>query len=319
MPALPTGMHSASISPSASSISNAAVFWPSRRNGLTRVDERDRVALGELAHELERLVEVAAQGDHPRAVHQRLGELAGGDLALRDDHRAGQAGAGGVGGGARGGVAGGRADRRPRRPRAPRADTAQVIPRSLNEPVGFAPSIFSHTSAPARSDTPLGQHERRRALLQRDDRVVRARTAAARGSARSGPWLGELLVDARGSRAARSARRPSARSAARRRRSATRAAGAGPSPAAPGRPGRAARRDLIERALHARAPRRPGRARRAGRRPPCAGRTPTRRRRRRAARSVVSGVEAGGIIAEIDVARARRWRSAGRPRRGRTA
>ena len=29
--------------------------------------------------------------------------------------------------------------------------TAQVIPRSLNEPVGLAPSSFSHTSAPTRS------------------------------------------------------------------------------------------------------------------------------------------------------------------------
>ena len=33
------------------------------------------------------------------------------------------------------------------------ADTAQVIPRSLNEPVGLRPSYFSHTSAPTRSDT----------------------------------------------------------------------------------------------------------------------------------------------------------------------
>ena len=33
------------------------------------------------------------------------------------------------------------------------AETAQVIPRSLNEPVGLAPSIFSHTSAPVRSDS----------------------------------------------------------------------------------------------------------------------------------------------------------------------
>ena len=32
------------------------------------------------------------------------------------------------------------------------ADTATVMPRSLNEPVGLAPSIFSHTSAPVRSD-----------------------------------------------------------------------------------------------------------------------------------------------------------------------
>ncbi len=33
------------------------------------------------------------------------------------------------------------------------ADTATVIPRSLNEPVGFAPSTFSHTSQPVRSDS----------------------------------------------------------------------------------------------------------------------------------------------------------------------
>ncbi len=33
------------------------------------------------------------------------------------------------------------------------ADTAHVMPRSLNEPVGFAPSNFSQTSAPTRSDT----------------------------------------------------------------------------------------------------------------------------------------------------------------------
>ena len=29
--------------------------------------------------------------------------------------------------------------------------TAQVIPRSLNDPVGFVPSSFNHTSAPTRS------------------------------------------------------------------------------------------------------------------------------------------------------------------------
>jgi len=32
------------------------------------------------------------------------------------------------------------------------ADTAQVMPRSLNEPVGFAPSSLSSTSHPARSE-----------------------------------------------------------------------------------------------------------------------------------------------------------------------
>ena len=33
------------------------------------------------------------------------------------------------------------------------AETAHVIPRSLNDPVGLAPSNFSHTSAPTRSET----------------------------------------------------------------------------------------------------------------------------------------------------------------------
>ena len=53
------------------------------------------------------------------------------------------------------------------------ADTAQVIPRSLKEPVGLAPSIFSHTSAPTRSDSRARRHQRRRALHQRDDGIVR--------------------------------------------------------------------------------------------------------------------------------------------------
>ena len=33
------------------------------------------------------------------------------------------------------------------------AETAHVIPRSLNVPVGFSPSYLSHTSAPTRSET----------------------------------------------------------------------------------------------------------------------------------------------------------------------
>ena len=33
------------------------------------------------------------------------------------------------------------------------AETAHVMPRSLNDPVGFAPSSFSQTSAPTRSDS----------------------------------------------------------------------------------------------------------------------------------------------------------------------
>jgi hypothetical protein len=38
-------------------------------------------------------------------------------------------------------------------PSAIAADTATVIPRSLNEPVGLAPSSFSHTSAPVSSES----------------------------------------------------------------------------------------------------------------------------------------------------------------------
>ena len=37
LPALPTGMQSASSSPISSTISNDAVFWPSSRNGLTEL------------------------------------------------------------------------------------------------------------------------------------------------------------------------------------------------------------------------------------------------------------------------------------------
>ena len=91
LPALPTGMDSASIGPSSSTISNAAVFCPSSRNGLTELTSAIGWRSDELAHERQRLVEVAAQRDHARAVHQRLGELAGGDLALGHDHRAASA------------------------------------------------------------------------------------------------------------------------------------------------------------------------------------------------------------------------------------
>ena len=103
------------------------------------------MAVGELAHELERLVEVAAQGDHARAVHERLRELAGRDLALGHEHGAAQPGARGVGGGAAA-VLPVEAQITASAPSRTAAETAHVIPRSLNEPVGLAPSSFSHTS-----------------------------------------------------------------------------------------------------------------------------------------------------------------------------
>ena len=45
-------------------------------------------------------------------------------------------------------------------------EIASVMPRSLNEPVGFAPSYFSQTSHPVSSDSGLAAHERRAALAE---------------------------------------------------------------------------------------------------------------------------------------------------------
>ena len=45
-----------------------------------------------------------------------------------------------------------------------------VMPRSLNEPVGFAPSTLSSTRAPTCSESAGRVDERRVALVQRDDR-----------------------------------------------------------------------------------------------------------------------------------------------------
>ena len=84
LPALPTGMQcTVGASPSASQISNAAVFWPSMRNGLIELTTVDAAALAELADEGQRLVEAPAHRHDLRAVDQRLGELAERDLTRR--------------------------------------------------------------------------------------------------------------------------------------------------------------------------------------------------------------------------------------------
>ncbi len=89
LPALPTGMQSAS-----GRAAEVLDDLERRRlltlepEGVDRVDERDRVLVAELAHERERLVEVAAQRDDARAVHERLGELARRDAPVGHDHRA---------------------------------------------------------------------------------------------------------------------------------------------------------------------------------------------------------------------------------------
>jgi len=49
--------------------------------GIDRVDDRDREVLGQLTRQVERLVEVAADLQHPGAVDDGLSELPLGDLS----------------------------------------------------------------------------------------------------------------------------------------------------------------------------------------------------------------------------------------------
>ena len=100
--------------------------WPSDVDDLERrgllaldadrvdgVDQRDRREVGDdLAGHLQAVVEVAVDLNDLGAVHDSLRQLAHRDLALRDQHRAGDAGAGGVRRGRRRGVAGRRAQHR---------------------------------------------------------------------------------------------------------------------------------------------------------------------------------------------------------------
>ena len=142
LPALPTGRQCTSgASPSASTISNAAVFCPSIRDRVHAVDQRDRVVLGQVAGEGQAVVEVAlrpgAAGRRGRApatscrgrscprAPARAQTIPAADRVRRRR---------------RAGVAGRRADDRLRaRPRPP-CEIASVMPRSLNDPVGLAPS-----------------------------------------------------------------------------------------------------------------------------------------------------------------------------------
>ena len=81
LPALPTGRQWMSgASPSASTISKAAVFCPSTGR-VDRVDQRDRIVGDEFAGQLQAVVEVALDLQQPGAVHERLRQLAHRDLA----------------------------------------------------------------------------------------------------------------------------------------------------------------------------------------------------------------------------------------------
>ena len=115
------------------------------------VDERDGVVLGQVAAQVEAVVEVALDLQQLRAVHERLGELAERDLALGHEHGAGQAGPRGVGRRRRAGVAG-EAQMTAWLPSSTALLMAIVMPRSLKDPVGLAPSTLRYTSQPVSSD-----------------------------------------------------------------------------------------------------------------------------------------------------------------------
>ena len=196
------------------------------------VDQRDRVGGGELAHQLQRHVEVAVERDHPRPVHERLGQLAGGDLAVGHDHRAAQAGTGRVGGGAGGGVARGRAhdglcalaDGRRHRAGHP----AVLEGAGWIQPLELAP----HLGADALGQVG-GQDQRRAALAQRDDDIIVGEgKALAVALDQSGHRGRPRLTRGRGQPCRWRRARPAAR--ARRRRGPVRSARR--SPAGPDRP-----------------------------------------------------------------------------------
>ncbi len=117
LPALPTGMARMSgARPRSSQTSKAAVFWPSRRNGLTELTSVTgwSSCSASAADDREGLVEVAVDGDDPGARDERLEQLADRDLALRQDDDDLEAGRRAVGRRGGRGVAGRGADDRPR-------------------------------------------------------------------------------------------------------------------------------------------------------------------------------------------------------------
>ena len=187
LPALPTGrhVHVRGVAERVDDLERGGLL-PCDADRVHRVDQRHRV--------LARTARGPAAGSRRscpstcrmrRAVGQRLAQLAQRDLAVRDQHRADHAR---------------RAPRR-RRPRRwccrwrrrsppwrrPRAalEIAIVMPRSLNEPVGFAPSTLRYTSQPVSSDEHGAGTSGVPPSPQRDHRGVGGRPAAGRGTPRS--------------------------------------------------------------------------------------------------------------------------------------
>ncbi len=154
MPALPTGMKwKSGASPSTSTTSKAAVFWPSMRSLLTEFTRCTGYLSASSRAMLEAVVEVALHLQQLRVVGDRLAELAHRDLALRYQHRGRDAGVGRVGRRTLADVLPVEAQITALAPCSMALETAIVIPRSLKEPVGFMPSNFTQTRAPVRDDS----------------------------------------------------------------------------------------------------------------------------------------------------------------------
>ena len=142
LPALPTGMQwTSGASPSTSTISNGGGLLAL---DAVRVDELTRPPGSRSASLLassRQSSKLPSTWSSLRAVDQRLGELAEGDLALRDEHGAGEPGPRRVGGGAAL-VLPVEAQITAFAPSSTALVMAIVMPRSLNEPVGLAPSTL---------------------------------------------------------------------------------------------------------------------------------------------------------------------------------
>ncbi len=113
MPALPTGRHS-QIRRAAQPVTDLKrgrllPFQPVR---VERVDQRDRLLLGDLHHQREGIIERALHLHHLRAVGHRAGQFARRHFALRNQHDRAQPGSGSVGRSGSGRIAGGGADHR---------------------------------------------------------------------------------------------------------------------------------------------------------------------------------------------------------------
>src|SRR5437016_11556 len=153
LPALPTGMHSASRSPSRSSCSsNAAVFCPSMRNSLTELTSTigcvsvswrtSSSAWSKFpASEITRAPWISVCASLPCAILPS-GTITAQVMPARAAYAAALAAVLPV-----------EAQITALAPSRTAAETAQVMPRSLNDPVGLAPSSFRRTVAPTSSES----------------------------------------------------------------------------------------------------------------------------------------------------------------------